>query len=273
LNFDYTITKTERKMLNFEQLTDFLDEKALTYNKNYFIDTDPIQIPHQFKDKEDIEIAAFLTATIAWGRRDLIIKSAHKMMTLMGDKPKEFVLNFDMEKEAHFFSNFKHRTFNGSDLAYFIHSLRLLIIQHGSLEQAFAAGILPTDINMKNSLGNFHDLFFNADHSFAHHSKKHVANPLQGSAAKRLNMFLRWMVRKDEFGVDFGLWETISPSILSCPLDVHTGNVGRKLGLITRNQNDWKTVEELDGYLRLMDAKDPVKYDFALFGLGVFEGF
>lgn len=260
-------------MLNFEQLKEFLDEKAFQYNKNYFIDSDPIQIPHQFSTKEDIEIMAFLTATIAWGKRDLIIKSANKMVSLMGNNPNEFVMNFELKKESGYFSNFKHRTFNGNDLAYFIHSLKLIKEKFGFLDEAFLNGITEKDTSMKNSLGNFHQLFFTDEHPFSLHSKKHVANPMQGSAAKRLNMFLRWMVRKDKFGVDFGLWESISPSILSCPLDVHTGNVGRKLGFITRNQNDWKTVEELDSHLRLMDPTDPVKYDFALFGLGVFEGF
>lgn len=260
-------------MLNFEQLKEFLDEKAFQYNKNYFIDTDPIQIPHQFDSKEDIEIMAFITATIAWGRRDLIIKSASKIVDLLGNQPNEFVMNFDIEKEHRYFSNFKHRTFNGNDLAYFIYRLKALKETYGSLEKAFIEGVKMNDIDMRNGLGNFHTIFFNSTHTFGQHAKKHVANPLQGSAAKRLNMFLRWMVRKDEFGVDFGIWKSISPSILSCPLDVHTGNVGRKLGLINRNQNDWKTVEELDRHLRMMDPIDPVKYDFALFGLGVFEGF
>jgi uncharacterized protein (TIGR02757 family) len=254
--------------MNISSLKDFLDEKVIQYNNKVFIETDPISIPHRFEKKEDIEISAFLTATISWGNRKSIIKSASRMLSLMDNAPYDFVVNFKTD-EPEMFDGFVHRTFNHTDLHYFITALNHIYIQKGGLEKIFTrhAGrysILPA-INL------FKKEFFSIPHP--ERTKKHISDPERGSVAKRINMFLRWMVRNDNRGVDFGLWKNISPAILSCPLDIHSGNVARKLGLITRNQNDLKALTELDNNLRLMDKDDPVKYDYALFGLGVFENF
>jgi len=251
-----------------EELRDFLNEKVDLFNRPDFIDSDPIQVPHLFSRKEDIEIAGFLAATIAWGNRTMIIRNAKKLMELMDNEPLEFVMHAtDADKKP--FSNFVHRTFNADDLLYFLSSLKNIYSNHGGLEKAFAG-----DINAPFSQTNIHhfkQLFFALPHLAR--TQKHVSDPLKGSAAKRLNMMLRWFVRKDKRGVDFGIWNSISPSDLSCPLDVHSGNVARKLGILKRKQNDAKALQELDTALRQMDPLDPVKYDFALFGLGVFEGF
>jgi uncharacterized protein (TIGR02757 family) len=257
--------------LKIEELKDFLDENVEKYNQPNFIENDPIQIPHQFSRKEDIEISAFLTSTIAWGRRDLIIKSANRMMALMDNDPYDFVLhceNDDMKR----LEQFVHRTFNGFDFTFFIKTLKRIYKDNGGLEEVFYKGLNQNeDIDMKNSIGYFNSIFFeDCDDKFR--TRKHVANPLKGSAAKRLVMFLRWMVRRDNKRVDFGLWNKIPMTHLSCPLDVHTGNVGRSLGLITRKQNDWQTVQELDAAFRKLDPSDPSKYDFALFGLGAMDG-
>lgn len=250
------------------ELKEFLDEKVLLYNKPDFIDSDPIQIPHLFTAKEDAEIAGFLAATIAWGNRKMIINNAKKMVALMGDSPYDFVME---HKEHHLGSleNFVHRTFNGLDFATFITSLKHIYQNHGGLETVFAKH--QQNDSLQPAITAFKKVFFEVPHQTRTH--KHVSDPLAGSAAKRINMYLRWMVRNDNTGVDLGLWKTISPAALSCPLDVHSGNVARKLGILTRKQNDAKALAELDAQLRLMDATDPVKYDFALFGLGVFEGF
>ena len=254
--------------MDFNELKSFLDSKVLEYNNPKFIESDPIQIPHQFTKKEDIEIAAFLTATIAWGNRKMIIKNSHRMMDLMGNSPHDFILNHskdDLKK----CENFVHRTFNGVDFQYFIKSLRNIYEKYNGLEAVYSK--FPEDSNNKNALHHFKQIFFETP--FEQRTTKHVSDPMKGSASKRLNMFLRWMVRKDNSGVDFGIWDSIPMSKLSCPLDVHSGNVARKLGLLGRKQNDWKALEELDFNLRKMDINDPVRYDFALFGLGVFEGF
>lgn len=254
--------------MNQQVLRQFLNEKVIQYNQPRFIESDPIQIPHFFSKKEDIEIAGFLTATIAWGKRAMIIKNAQKMMEIMDYAPYDFVINHqksDLENIQHFV----HRTFNSIDLQFFIKSLKNIYTKHHGLEYIFASNIL--DDSMKNSIHQFKKVFFEVPHPSR--TTKHISDPLKGSAAKRLNMYLRWMVRQDTKGVDFGIWKTISPSILSCPLDVHSGNVARKLGLLNRKQNDWKALIELDISLRKLDIKDPTKYDFALFGLGVFEGF
>jgi uncharacterized protein (TIGR02757 family) len=254
--------------MNIIELKSFLDQKVTQYNQPKFIDSDPIQIPHQFARKEDIEISGFLTATIAWGKRQMIIKNAYKMMELLEYSPYDFIVNHsdkDLKKMPHFV----HRTFNLDDFKFFIKSLKNIYKNHKGLERIFAKNI--TESNTVNSIHQFKKVFFEIPH--LPRTTKHVSDPLKSSAAKRINMFLRWMVRNDNNGVDFGLWETISPSILSCPLDVHSGNVARKLGLISRKQNDAKALSELDLNLRKLDPLDPVKYDFALFGLGVFEGF
>ncbi|WP_298325175.1 TIGR02757 family protein [uncultured Dokdonia sp.] len=254
--------------MNKKDLKIFLDEKAIQYENGDFIPHDPIQIPHQFELKEDIEIAAFLTATIAWGNRKSIITNATKMMDIMGNAPYDFILNYDPD-QAHLFDGFVHRTFNSGDLETFIRALQHIYLNHGGLENAFKKGI--TSEGLQPAISNFKKLFFEVEH--LPRTQKHVSDPLKNSAAKRINMFLRWMVRDANAGVDFGIWKTISPSLLSCPLDVHTSNVARKLKLLTRKQNDAKTLLELDKALRKMDPKDPVKYDFALFGLGAFEKF
>lgn len=254
--------------MNKNELKEFLDEKVLLYNNPKFIETDPIQIPHQFSIKEDIEIAGFLTATIAWGNRKMIINNAKRMMDLIGNSPYDFVMSHnDFQLEN--LDGFVHRTFNSDDFITFIKSLEHIYTNHNGLEMAFAKNQQVT--SMQFSIAEFKKLFFEMPHQ--RRTTKHVSDPIQGSAAKRINMFLRWMCRNDKAGVDFGIWKSISPAALSCPLDVHSGNVARKLGLLTRKQNDARALAELDSALRLLDANDPVKYDFALFGLGVFEGF
>ena len=251
-----------------KELKSFLDLKVEMYNRNSFIASDPIQVPHQFSKKEDIEIAGFLSATIAWGNRIMIIRNAKKMMEIMDNSPFDFIMNHS-SKDLESITGFVHRTFNSYDLQYFIKSLQNIYQNHGGLESILKP--LKGDINYQNSITEFKTIFFELQHEVR--TEKHISNPLKNSAAKRIHMYLRWMVRKDTKGVDFGLWKTHSPAFLSCPLDVHSGNVARKLGILTRKQNDWKAVHELDTKLRSFDVKDPVKYDFALFGLGVFEKF
>ena len=246
----------------------FLDEKAALYESQSFISDDPIQIPHQFHLKEDIEISAFLVATIAWGNRKSIISSGHKMLELMDHAPYDFIINHrpsDLKR----FNNFVHRTFNGNDFVYFIKALRNIYKKHGGLEVVFAQQATPNDL--QTAIHGFKNIFFSLPHP--QRTQKHISDPLKGSAAKRINMFLRWMVRPSIRQVDFGLWHSLHTRQLSCPLDVHSGNIARKLKLLKRKQNDAKALFELDTQLRKMDANDPVKYDFALFGLGVFEKF
>ena len=249
-------------------LKEFLDEKVILYNNPAFIDSDPIQIPHLFSKKEDIEIASFLTAIISWGNRTMIIRNATKMMEFLDNTPHDFIINHQ-EKDLKSLQGFVHRTFNGIDFQQFIRSLQHIYLNHDGLENAFS--IKDTSKTYQTSINNFKILFFEVAHQ--QRTQKHISDPLKNSAAKRINMFLRWMVRNDEAGVDFGLWKTHNPANLSCPLDVHSGNVARKLKLLLRKQNDWKAVAELDKNLRALDKEDPVKYDFALFGLGVFEKF
>ncbi|UFH35296.1 TIGR02757 family protein [Flavobacterium acetivorans] len=250
------------------ELKDFLDEKFIQYNTLDFIDSDPVQIPHLFSQKEDIEIAGFLSATIAWGNRKMIIKNSHRMMDLMGNTPYDFVMSHtpsDLER----LDSFVHRTFNAQDLSFFIQSLKNIYQNHNGLESVYSKNQEPE--SLQKSISEFKKVFFEIPHHYR--TQKHVSDPMNNSAAKRINMFLRWMVRQDNKGVDLGIWKTISPAALSCPLDVHSGNVARKLGLLSRKQNDAKALAELDAQLRKLDPKDPAKYDFALFGLGVFEGF
>lgn len=250
------------------EIKDFLEEKVVQYNTLDFIDSDPVQIPHRFSIKEDVEISGFLAATIAWGNRKMIINNANKMMQLMGNSPYDFVMNFS-ENDLDDLDGFVHRTFNSDDLKFFMKSLRNIYQHHGGLEEVFAKN--KTSDSMQTSISNFKQTFFEVEH--LPRTTKHISDPLNNSAAKRINMYLRWMIRNDKQGVDLGIWKSIPTSILSCPLDVHSGNVARKLGILTRKQNDAKALKELDTKLREMDANDPVKYDFALFGLGVFEGF
>jgi len=252
---------------DYKQVKELLDQKYQFYCQNKFIADDPISIPHLFDRKEDIEIAAFLTATISWGQRGTILKSAHRLLKLMDYSPYEFIIKAgkdDLQK----LEPFSHRTFNGTDSKFFVESLKNIYMNHGGLEKAFKK---PGDDEIKSSIMHFRDIFFSMP--FPGRTMKHIADPSAGASAKRINMFLRWMVRTNDRGVDFGIWRSISPSRLYCPLDVHTGNVARKLGLINRKQNDWKALEELMSHLRTFDPHDPVKYDFALFGLGIFENF
>lgn len=254
--------------ISFLELKDFLDSKVALYNNPKFIESDPIQIPHQYDKKEDIEIAGFLTATIAWGNRKSIINNASKLMQLLDNAPYDFILNHqetDLEK----LKPFVHRTFNGDDAIQFIISLNHIYCNHNGLESVFAK--YAEKQSLQKSISAFKSTFFEIKH--LQRTQKHVSDPLKNSAAKRINMFLRWMVRNDNTGVDFGIWKSLSPSQLSCPLDIHSGNVARKLGLLKRKQNDAKALMELDKNLRKLDLIDPVKYDFALFGIGVFEGF
>ena len=254
--------------MNKSELKEFLDLKVIQYNNPKFIESDPIQVPHSFSKKEDIEISGFLTATIAWGNRKSIINNAKRLMHLLDNAPYDFVINHE-DTDLETLKPFVHRTFNGSDCIQFIKSLKHIYQNHEGLEAVFSkyaeAG------SLQKAISEFKRIFFELEH--LPRTQKHISDPLKNSAAKRLNMYLRWMIRNDNARVDFGIWKNISPSILSCPLDVHSGNVARKLELLSRKQNDAKALNELDSNLRHLDPKDPVKYDFALFGLGVFEGF
>lgn len=244
-----------------EELREYLDFKAEQYNTRDFIESDPIQLPHRFSKKEDIEIVSFLISTIAWGQRPTIIKNGERLIDIMEHDPHEFILNYtsrDLE--------FVHRTFNAIDLDFFFRSLRN-IYENGGLEKAFSP---HSEIEgIKGRIVHFRELFLETEHDAR--SVKHISNPQKGSAAKRINMFLRWMVREDKQGVDFGIWKSIPASELYIPLDVHTSKHGRNLGLIQRKQDDWKALEELMTHLRKFDPADPAKYDFALFGIGAFE--
>lgn len=252
---------------NINEIKDFLDESYLKFNNKNFIELDPVRIPHQYTKKEDVEIAGFMAATIAWGNRKSIINNANKLMLLMDDSPYEFIIGHT-KKELRVFESFVHRTFNGQDCIFFIESLKHIYNKEGGLEKAFSNK--NQDENIKNNIIHFRKMFLKTKHLAR--SEKHISNPESNSSSKRLCMFLRWMVRKDKKGVDFGIWKSISPAQLCLPLDIHTGNVSRALGLLNRKQDDWKAVEEITAVLKKMDDKDPVKYDFALFGLGV-DGF
>nr|WP_100376934.1 TIGR02757 family protein [Chryseobacterium geocarposphaerae] len=250
--------------MSFEELKSFLDEKADQYNHVDFIENDPIQIPHRFSLKQDIEIAGFLAATISWGNRKSIIKSAEKMLDIMGNSPYDFVLNHSEKDLKTLQDKSIHRTFNGEDFGYFIKQFHRIYKENENLEDLFKTN--DAEFNFQHGIERFRQNFLGAE---KHRSHKHVSSPYKNSSAKRIIMFLRWMVRKDKRGVDFGIWQNVDQKFLSIPLDVHTGNMSRKLGLVTRTQNDWKTVEEMDFAIRKFDDKDPAKYDFALFGLGV----
>ena len=247
----------------------FLEEKYLQYNNPSFIASDPISIPHIFTDRHDREISGFLTAAIAWGRRDLILRSSLKMIELLENSPYEFITKAG-ETEIDRMERFVHRTFNGSDFIYFIKGLRHIYSNYNSLEDVIVEGMKESN-SLKEGISSLRSSFFSLQH--ARRNEKHFADVMGGAAGKRLNMFLRWMVRKDNHGVDFGMWDKIDSSMLYIPLDLHSGNTARRLGLLTRKMNDWKAVEELTDILREFDPADPVKYDFALFGLGVNEKF
>lgn len=253
---------------DLKELKDFLDEKVAQYNNPTFIELDPIQIPHSYTRKEDIEISGFLAATISWGNRTSIVKNAKRMLEYMGESPYDFIRNHN-EHQLKKMDGFVHRTFNSGDLLTFIEGLKHLYKDKDGLEGIFVK--YQTHDSLQPAIHELKKEFFNIPH--LKRTRKHLPDPMTGSAAKKINMYLRWMIRQDNAGVDFGIWKNVPQSILSCPLDVHSGNVARKLGLLCRKQNDAKAVQELDGVLRLMDCNDPVKYDFALFGLGVSEKF
>ena len=266
-----------------DDLKKILDKKLLQYNRHEFIMSDPIQVPHLFSKKEDIEIAAFLTSTIAWGNRKMIINNALRLMKLMNNAPYDFLLNtvpdykkVNSENFAKLSQNadwqaintFIHRTFNGYDCMFFLLSLKRIYIELGGLETVFTDGF-NIEKNIFGALKFFRKEFLQLSHN--KRVERHLSDVEKNSAAKRLNMFLRWLVRKDKNGVDFGLWRNIPASALMLPLDVHSGNVSRKLGILTRKQNDWKAVVEVTEHLRKFCISDPIKYDFALFGSGVFQ--
>ncbi|GAA4913507.1 TIGR02757 family protein [Mucilaginibacter defluvii] len=248
----------------------FLDAKVAQYNRPEFITPDPVSIPHMFTTKQDIEIMGFWAATLAWGQRGTIIKKCKELISLMDGAPYDFIINHE-EPDLKKLLNFKHRTFNDIDTLYFIAFFRQHYERFDSLEDAF----MPSgsvDWNAEMALNYFRSYFFSLP-DYPHRTKKHVSSPSQKSTCKRLNMFLRWMVRKDSCGVDFGIWNRIKPADLICPCDLHVNRVARKLLLITRKQTDWQTAVELTNKLKEFDADDPVKYDFALFGLGIEEKF
>jgi len=293
---------------NKKSLARFLNDKADEYNRPNFIAADPISIPHRFTTLQDIEIAGFFAAIFSWGNRTTIIRKTSELLQMMDNAPHQFILQHEY-KHLQQLLGFKHRTFNATDLLYFIHFFRHHYTYYNSLEDAFlplaslqehrhtapgkrrssappvlASPTVAGPVDLTRSLSHFYDYFFSLEDPLAHETGtpallapprtyKHIATPEKNSACKRLNMFLRWMVRKDEKGVDFGCWTRISPSQLVCPLDVHVGRVARRLGMMTRNQTDWQAALQLTEYLSTLDSRDPVKYDFALFGLGVMEKF
>jgi len=250
------------------ELKPFLDEMVDRYNTKSFIEDDPISVPHRYTQKEDIEISGFLVATISWGNRKTIVKNGHRMLDLLGESPYDFIMSHDA-KQLKRLDGFVHRTFNQDDYKYFIKSLQNIYKAHGGLEAIFTKYATPE--SLQPAIHHFKNIF--QEHAHPARMAKHISDPYKGSAAKKINMLLRWLVRNDKRGVDFGLWKNIKPSQLSCPLDIHSGNIARQLGLLTRVQNDAKAVAELDQNLRILDINDPVKYDFALFGLGINDDF
>jgi len=254
-----------------QRIKDFLDEKVALFNRPNFIELDPISIPHRFSKKQDIEIAGFFAAILAWGQRKTILNKCNELLECMDNAPHDFMLNHT-EGDLKAVLGFKHRTFNEVDALYFIHFLSWFYRHEDSLEKAFLIGHTGAIDSMESILIQFQQHFFSLEDAPSR-TKKHISSPATRSACKRINMYLRWMVRQDQQGVDFGIWKQISPAQLICPCDLHVDRVGRKLGLITRKQTDWYTAVELTQVLRSFDPLDPVKYDFALFGLGVEEKF
>ena len=254
--------------MNRSELREFLEEKVDLYNQPSFIENDPISIPHMFTKKQDIEISGFWASILAWGQRKTIINKCQELFTMMDHSPHDFILHHS-EGDLKTLEKFKHRTFNATDTLYFIHFLKTYYQEHNSLEDGFVQH--ASKPNVEEYLTNFHRTFFSLkDHP--QRTKKHIPTPERKSACKRINMFLRWMVRKDNRGVDFGIWSNIDPSQLICPCDLHVDRVARKLRLIKRKGTDWLTAVELTNNLKKLDPEDPVKYDFALFGLGIIEG-
>jgi uncharacterized protein (TIGR02757 family) len=249
------------------ELKDFLEEAVERYNTKAFIEGDPIEVPHLFTKKEDKEIAGFFAATLAWGKRSQITKAGFSLINLMDNEPFDFVLNHSLQ-DLKAFDGFVYRTFQPQDARFFVAALKNIYLNHGGLEEVFTRNQTSTDLH--HAIAQLRRLFLTTHHEAR--SRKHIADTASGSAAKRMHMFLRWMVRKDRKGVDFGIWHQIPMSILSCPLDTHVAAIARQLGLLQRKQNDLKAVNELDSHLRTLDSQDPAKYDFALFGLGMFGG-
>jgi uncharacterized protein (TIGR02757 family) len=253
---------------------DLLLEKFEKYNNKSFIELDPISIPHFFTKKQDIEISGFIAATLAWGQRPTIIANSRKLLKIMDDSPYDFVKNAT-ENDLKNIEKFVHRTFNGIDALYFISFFKEHYKTYDSLETAFLLPNQNKEINIKNNLLKFKNYFFDLEYA-PYRTQKHVSSPIKNSACKRINMFLRWMVRKDNSGVDFGIWNNIKTSQLIIPCDLHVERVAKILKLSTRPKADWKTAEEITENLKLIDKTDPVKFDFALFGMGIekyFDGF
>lgn len=254
-----------------KKLKEFLDKKVDEYNQPSFINSDPICIPHSFSKKQDIEIAGFFASIFAWGNRTIIINKTRQLMKLMDDAPYDFITTHT-EKDLKYLLAFKHRTFNTTDLLYFFFFLRHHYQESDTLETAFSKWMAIDDQNIEKALIGFHNYFFSLPNAPTR-TTKHIASPHKNSTCKRLNMFLRWMVRKDDCGVDFGIWKSISPAQLICPIDVHVARVAKRFHLIQRKQIDWLTALELTSHLKAFNSNDPAKYDFALFGLGVVEKF
>ena len=252
-------------------LIDFLEKKVFEYNSASFIQSDPISIPHLFSKKQDIEIAGFFSAIFSWGNRTSIIQKARELMERMDMSPHEFILNNNPDRIKKLIG-FKHRTFNTTDLLYFVEFLRYHYSNHEYLEKAFTKWMEKDEQTVENALNGFYQYFFSLEDAPLR-TRKHIASPQKNSTCKRLNMFLRWMVRRDTMGVDFGIWKNISPTQLICPIDVHVARVAKRFNLLQRKQVDWQSAIELTNCLRKLDPADPVKYDFALFGLGVMEKF
>ena len=253
-------------LLSLADIRNLLDQKVQAYNCQQFIENDPVSVPHLFSKREDREIAGFFSATLAWGQRKTIIRNARKLMQWMDYSPHNFIMHHS-ETDLQFFRNFVHRTFNGEDCLFFIRALKQIYLKYESMEKAFQPEDVQNSEIIKSAIYSFRKRFLYTVNDTR--SAKHIANPMSGSSAKRINMFLRWMIRKDSQGVDFGIWKSFSPADLMMPLDIHSGTTARQLGLLYRKQNDWKAVEELTNILRSFDPKDPVKYDFALFGIGI----
>lgn len=254
-----------------DALKDFLDRKVNEYDQPSFIANDPVCVPHAFSKKQDIEIAAFFAAIFAWGNRTTIIQKTRELMQMMDNSPHEFILRHK-EKDRRRFESFCHRTFNVTDLLYFVAFLQYHYSKSGSLEDAFVPPAFTSDEPLEDALNYFNQYFFSLSH-VPHRTRKHIASPAKNSACKRLNMFLRWMVRSDGKGVDFGIWKKFHPSQLICPLDLHVARVAKRFGLLNRPHADWQSALDLTAHLRKFDGTDPVKYDFALFALGVVEKF
>ena len=257
-------------------LKSFLDQKVDEYNQPFFIEEDPISIPHRFSRRQDIEIAGLFAAIFAWGNRKSILNSCDRLLRRMDNSPYDFIMNFG-ENDLIPFMNFAHRTFNATDIFHFLDVLKYnyMNLRNQSLEKAYSQCMITVDKTIENALNGFHHYFFSKKiaQDYPERTTKHIAAPFKKSGCKRLNMYLRWMVRSDNKGVDFGIWKNISPARLVCPIDLHVSRVAKRFNLLHRKQADWLAAVELTDYLRTLDPDDPVKYDFALFGLGVIDKF